>query len=185
MIRKSVIRFLALVAVYMVVAMPFRTMTIIPGFTDVRPVMALGPVYAVFFGPLGCLASAFGNLLSDFATGYVRVTCIDGFLSNFVGPLLIWLYWTRISRTPFAIRNVRDIFKYAFVVVAAAAIEMFLVAKPVSLFYPEINDVDFAKAVFTNMTLFPMLIGIPLAILLQDEFGFAPCDKRVAKDQAK
>ena len=78
MSRKSTVRFLArflaLVVVYMVVAMPFRTMTIIPGFTDVRPVMALGPVYAVFFGPLGCLASAVGNLLSDFATGYIHTT---------------------------------------------------------------------------------------------------------------
>ena len=178
--RKTAIRFFALVAVYMVVAMPFRTMTIIPGFTDVRPVMALGPVYAVFFGPLGCLASAFGNLLSDFATGYVRVTCIDGFLSNFVGPLLIWLYWTRVSRTPFALRTVRDILKYCLVVAAAALLEMYLVAKPVSLVYPEVNDVDFAKAVFANMTLFPIIIGIPLSILLQEEFGLRPFDKRAA-----
>ena len=165
----------------MVVAMPFRTMTIIPGFTDVRPVMALGPIYAVFFGPLGCLASAFGNLLADFATGYVRITCVDGFIANFTGPLLVWLYWTRVSRTPFALRTVRDILKYSAVVVVAAAVEMFLIAKPVSLVYPEINDEAFAKAIFTNMTLFPILIGIPLGILLQEEFGFRPCDRRAAK----
>lgn len=177
---KSVIRFLALVVVYLVVAMPFRTMTIIPGFTDVRPVMALGPIYGVFFGPLGCLASAVGNLLSDAATGSVRITSIDGFLANFVGPLLIWLYWTRVSRTPFSLRTVRDILKYSFVVVIAAMIETFAIAKPVSLIYPEINDVMLAKAIFANMVLFPILLGIPLAILLQEEFAFVPFDKRTA-----
>ena len=29
------------------------------------------------------------------------------------------------------------------------------------------------------MTLFPILIGIPVSALLQDEFGFVPPDKRL------
>ena len=182
---KCVMRFFALVAVYLVMALPFRTMIIIPGFTDVRPVMALGPIYAVFFGPAGCLASAVGNLLADIGGGALRITSIHGFLSNLLGPLLIWIYWTRISRTPFALRTLRDIVKYSLVVVAAALIETFIVAKSVSLIYPDVNDVMLAKAMFTNMVLFPILFGIPLGILMQEEFGFVPFDKRVSKEQAK
>ena len=176
---KAILRFVALVAIYLVVALPFQTMEIIKGFTNVRPVMALGPIYAVFFGPAGCLASAVGNLLSDVLTGAVRVTSIHGFVANFVGPLLVWLYWTRVSRTPFSLRTPRDALRHSLVVVAAAALEMVFVAKAVALVYPEISDELFAKAIFANMTLFPILIGIPVSALLQDEFGFVPHDKRL------
>ena len=176
---KAVLRFVALVAIYLVVALPFQTMELIPGFTNVRPVMALGPIYAVFFGPAGCLASAVGNLLSDALAGSLRVTSIHGCLSNFFGPLLIWLYWTRVSRTPFSVRTPRDALRHSLVIVAAAALEMVFVAKAVALVYPEIRDDMFAKAIFANMTLFPILIGIPVSALLQDEFGFVPHDRRL------
>lgn len=181
---KCILRFLALVAVYLVVALPFQTMEIIRGFTNVRPVMALGPIYAVFFGPAGCLASAAGNLLSDALSGSVHITSLHGFVSNFVGPLLVWLYWTRISRTPFSLKTPRDVLRHALVIVVAAALETVFVAKAVALIYPVVSDEMFAKAIFTNMTLFPILVGIPVSILLQEEFGFVPHDRRVNTEHA-
>ena len=86
--RRSLLRFAVLVAVYLVVALPFKAMNLIPGFTDVRPVMALGPVYGVFFGPVGCLACGFGNLLADAVDHAIRWTSIAGFASNALGPLV-------------------------------------------------------------------------------------------------
>ena len=111
MSRRDLLRFAALVAVYLVVALPFKAMNLIPGFTDIRPVMALGPVYAVFFGPLGCLASGVGNLLADAADDAIRWTSIAGFASNVLGPLLVWWFWTRVSRTPFSLRTARDMLR--------------------------------------------------------------------------
>lgn len=172
MTMRTFLRFVGLVAVYLVVAVPFKAMNLIPGFTDVRPVMALGPVYAVFFGPVGCLASGVGNLIADAVDDAIRWTSIAGFASNFLGPLLVWWFWARFSRTPFSLRTPRDLLRHCLVLVVMAALEAAIVVPAVALVYPEIDTVFLAKAVFGNTAGFPIVFGIPLAILLQEEFGF-------------
>lgn len=176
--RPAVLRFLALVGIYLIVAIPFRAMNLITGFTDVRPVTALSPVYAVFFGPLGCLAVAFGNLGADAVTGSLRWTSIAGFAANFLGPLLVWLYWTRLSRTSFALRTVRDLFHHGLAIAAMALLETLIIAPAVALVYPTVDASFFALTVFLNTSAFPIVLGIPLAILLQEEIGFIPLPPR-------
>jgi energy-coupling factor transport system substrate-specific component len=178
-----VLRLLALVAVYLVVALPFKVMNLIPGFSDVRPVTALGPVYAVFYGPLGCLATACGNLAADAVAGTLRWTSIAGFAANFFGPLLVWLYWTRLSRTPFALRTLRDLLRHSLVVVVMALFETALIAPAVALVYPSVDAPYFALTVFSNTASFPILLGVPLAILLQEELGFVPLPPRAPSSQ--
>ena len=170
----NLLRFLALVAIHLVVALPFKAMNLIPGFSDVRPVTALGPVYAVFYGPLGCLAVAFGNLAADAFDNALRWSSIAGFAANFLGPLLVWLYWTRLSRTPFALRTVPDLLRHSLAVVAMALLETLLITPAVALVYPSVDAAYFALTVFANTAAFPILLGIPLAILLQEELSFTP-----------
>ena len=172
--RRDLLRIAALVAVYLVVALPFKAMNLIPGFTDIRPVMALGPVYAVFFGPLGCLASGIGNLLADAADDAIRWTSIAGFVSNVLGPLLVWWFWTRVSRTPFSLRTARDLLRQCLLLVAMSAFETAIVAPSVALVYPDVDAAFLAWAVFGNTAGFPIVLGIPLSILLQEELGFVP-----------
>jgi energy-coupling factor transport system substrate-specific component len=178
---RTLLRFAGLVAVYLVVAIPFKAINLIPGFTDVRPVLALGPVYAIFFGPLGCLASGVGNLVADAVDHAIRWTSIAGFATNFLGPLFIWWYWTRVSRTPFALRTPRALLLQCLLLVVKAAFETAVIAPSVALVYPEIDAVFLARAVFLNTAVFPIVIGIPLSILMQEEFGFVPCRGRVAE----
>ena len=178
MTRRALLRLAGLVATYLVVALPFKAMNLIPGFTDIRPVTALGPAYAVFFGPLGCLASALGNLAADVADNALRWTSIAGFAANFLGPLLAWLFWTRVSRTPFSLRSPRDLLRHCLVLLATAAVETAIIAPAVALVYPEVDIELFAWSVFGNTAVFPIVLGIPLAILLQEEFGLRPSDPR-------
>lgn len=180
MTRRALLRLAGLVAVYLVVALPFKAMNVIPGFTDVRPVMALGPLYGVFFGPLGCLACALGNLAADIADDALRWTSIAGFASNYLGPLLVWLFWTRVSRTPFSLRSPRDLLRHSLALVAMSAVETAIVAPAVALVYPEVDAALLAWTVFGNTAGFPIVLGIPLAMLLQEEFGFVPADPRAA-----
>jgi len=177
MSRRGVLRFLALFGAYIVVALPFKAMNLIPGFTDIRPVQALGPVYGVFFGPAGCLAAAFGNLVADIADDALRWTSIAGFATNFIGPFIVWLYWTRVSRTPFALRTPRDLLRHCLVLVVMAAIEDAMLAPAVAFVYPDVDISFFAMSVFCNTAAFPIVLGIPLAILLQEEFGFVPAGR--------
>lgn len=175
MTRRTLLRFAGLVAVYLVVALPFKAMNVIPGFTDVRPVMALGPLYGVFFGPLGCLACACGNLVADAADDALRWTSIAGFASNYLGPLLVWHFWTRVSRTPFSLRSPRDLLRHCLVLLVMSAFETAIVAPSVALVYPtEVDVALLAWTVFGNTAGFPIVLGIPLAILLQEEFGLEP-----------
>ena len=182
MTRRGILRFAGLVAVYLVVAIPFKAMNLIPGFTDIRPVQALGPIYGIFFGPLGCLASACGNLAGDAIDDALRWTSIAGFAANFLGPLLVWMYWTRISRTPFSLRTGRDLLKHCLVLVAMAALEDAIIAPAVALVYPDVDVAFFAAAVFGNTAGFPILLGIPLSILLQEEMGLEPAGPGVSED---
>ena len=174
MTRRTLLRFAGLLAAYLVVAIPFKAMNLIPGFTDVRPVMALGPVYGVFFGPVGCLACGFGNLVADAVDHAIRWTSIAGFASNALGPLLVWWFWTRFSRTPFSLRTARDLLRHSLLLVAMSALETAIVAPAVALVYPEVDAAFLARAVFGNTAGFPVFLGIPISILLQEEFGFIP-----------
>ena len=169
MTSRTLRRFAGLLAAYLVVAVPFKAMNLIPGFTDVRPVMALGPLYGIFFGPVGCLACGFGNLLADAVDHAIRWTSIAGFASNALGPLLVWWFWT-----PFSLRSPRDLLRHCLLLVVMGAFETAIVAPAVAFVYPDVDAVFLAWAVFGNTAGFPIVLGIPLAILLQEEFGLVP-----------
>ncbi len=172
--------FFALVFAYLVLAIPFRVMTVIPGFTEIRPVQLLKPVYGVFFGIPGCLAFAFGNLIGDLLGDSLRWSSIAGFAANFAGPFVFWLFWSRLSKTPFSLRTGTDLLKHLVTTVVSAFTESLLITPVVMLVYADVDAMLFAITVFLNGTVFPLLLGIPLMILMQEEFGFRPCANRYA-----
>ena len=89
---------LVLVLVYLIIAIPFKVMNVIPGFTDIRPVMLLKPVYGVFFGIPGCIAFAVGNLIGDVMSDSLQWSSIAGFAANFLGPFAFYLFWAKLSK---------------------------------------------------------------------------------------
>ena len=173
--RRSALRFILLVFIYLVFAVPFKAMPLIPGFTDVRPVTALGAIYAVFIGPVGCMAFACGNLIADVIDNALHWSCFAGFAANFLGPCLIWYMWRRHGRLPFALRSVRNLLFHSAAIVISALLVTAIIAPAVSTAYPDVNILFFSLAVFCNTSIFPIVIGIPVTILLQEELGFAPC----------
>ena len=50
----------------------------------------------------------------------------------------------------------------------------FCMTPSVALVYPEVDIRLFAVSVFCNTAAFPIFLGIPLSILMQEEFGFVP-----------
>lgn len=179
--QRPLLRFGALVAVYLVVSLPFKAMSLVPGFTDVRPVTALEPVYGVFFGPAGSLAFAVGNLIADIADDALRWSCIAGFAANFLAPLLSWWFWTHFSRTPFSLRSARDLLRQTLVLVVSGAMQSAIITPAVALVYPEVDIAFFGWSVLANSTAFPIFFGIPLAILLHEELGFRPLPQSVRR----
>ena len=175
---KQVRRILFLLFCYLLVAIPFKVMEIIPGFTDIRPVTMLGPIFAVFYGVPGCGVMAVGNLIMDAVSGSLRWSSILGFAANFLGPFLIYLFWVRWSKEPFSLRNGKNLLKHTMIVCLAAVLEAILITPAVALIYPLIDAQLFALTVLLNTSVFPLIFGIPIMILMQEELGFQPLRKQ-------
>lgn len=58
--------------------------TIVPGFTWIRPANSLAPLFGMFFGIPGALGVAFGNLIADILGGYFGLGSLGGFIGNFL-----------------------------------------------------------------------------------------------------
>lgn len=173
LLRRSLI-FAALIVVYLIVAVPFKVLEIIPGFTDIRPVSLLMPVYGIFFGIPGCIAYAIGNLITDTVSDSLRWSCIAGFAANFIGPFCYYLFWIMLSKQPFHLREGKNLLKHILVIIIDAVLVAAIITPFVALSYPDVDAVLFFVVVLINSTAFPIFVGIPLIILLQDELGFSP-----------
>ena len=178
---KNILLTLVLLAVFLIVAIPFKVMNVIPGFTDIRPVSLMQPVYGVFFGLPGCAAFAIGNLIGDILSDSLRWSSIAGFAANFLGPFIFYIFWTRISKTPFSLRTGKDLLKQIAMTAVSAITQAGLITPAVEMIYPEVGSVLFAATVLLNNSVFPIMLGIPLMILMQEELGFKPLAHR--KDQ--
>lgn len=175
---KMPLTILLLIVVYLIVSIPFKVMEIIPGFTDIRPVSMLEPVYGIFFGIPGCLAFAIGNLITDIVSDSLRWSSIAGFAANFAGPLCFYLFWDKLSRVPFDLRGIKNIFKHIAVILTAALIQAILITPAVLFVYPEVDHLLLFITIMINSTAFPILLGIPMLIILQEELSFKPYTQR-------
>lgn len=167
-----------LLVVYLVIALPFKVLSVIPGFTDIRPVSLLQPVYGIFFGIPGALAFAVGNLIGDIASDSLHWSSIAGFVANFAGPYLMYVFWTKLRKKTFNLRSTRTIGLFVVTIVALAALQALIITPAVAYFYPDVDTVLFTKSVLGNDSIFPIGFAIPLIILIQEELGFCPLDPR-------
>lgn len=181
---KNVLLTSVLLVVFLIVAIPFKVMSVIPGFTDIRPVSLLQPVFGVFFGIPGCMAFAIGNLIGDIVSDSLRWSSIAGFAANFAGPFLFYLFGCIITKEPFSLRSGKSMLKLIAVTAASAITQAVLITPAVVLIYPEVSGWLFAATVTLNGTIFPIALGIPLMILMQEELGFIP-KSRPSKSEAE
>lgn len=174
---RKLVLFVVLLGVYLIVAIPFKVLVVIPGFSDVRPVDMLQPVYGIFFGIPGCLAFAVGNLIGDIASGSLRISSIAGFVGNFAFPYLMYLFWTRLQKERFNVRTGRMVGLFCVSVFVCACVKSLIISPAVGLYYPNVDLGLFALSVIANSTVFPICLAIPFISLIQDELGFAPLRK--------
>ena len=101
------------------------------------------------------------------------------FAANFLGPCAVWFLWKRYGRHPFALRTIPDLLFHTVVIVLAAFLEALIITPAVAFAYSDVNAVLFACIVLGNEVIFPIVLGIPMAIVLQEEFGVAPFQEKV------
>ena len=79
----------------------------------------------------------------------------------------------------------RHIIKHIVVILIVAVIETVLITPAVALVYPDVDHMLFFMTVMINSTAFPILLGIPLIIILQEELGLKPKPFRKRKAEAE
>ncbi len=163
-----------LVVVYLVIALPFKVLEIVPGFSDVRPVSMLLPVYGIFFGIPGCLAFSVGNLIGDIASDSLSWSSIAGFVGTFVYPYLMYLFWTKLRKKPFDLRRGRTIGLFVITIIVCTLVKALMLSSAVAFHSPDVDVVLFFASVLLNDALFPIGFAIPFIIMLQEELGFKP-----------
>ncbi len=171
---KSILITLVLILVYLIVAIPFKVMSVIPGFTDIRPVSMLQPIYGVFFGISGCIAFAIGNLIGDIVSDSIRWSSIAGFVASFTAPFLFYIFWSRISKEPFSLRTGKSLLKQIAVTAVSAVAQAAIITPAVVWIYPEVSGWTFASTALLNSSIFPIMLGLPMLILMYEELGFKP-----------
>jgi len=70
-------------AVYSALMLPFKLITIIPGYTELRPGVAIPTVFSALFGPASAWGGAFGNIVGDYLGGMLGWGSLFGLLGNF------------------------------------------------------------------------------------------------------
>ncbi len=166
--------FVLLTVIYLIISIPFKVMEIIPGFTDIRPVLLLQPMYGIFFGLPGCFAFSVGNLITDILSDSLRISSAAGFAANFLGPLLFYVFWNLLSKKPFSLRSGKSLLIHVLLNVLCAVMQALIITPIVGVAYPDVDLVLFSVSVFMNGTIFPIALGIPLIIFMQEELGFQP-----------
>jgi energy-coupling factor transport system substrate-specific component len=74
-------------ALYAAVLIPFKPIPIIPGFTEIRPAVAVPVVFGALFGPAAAWGSGIGNVIGDFFGGTLSLGSLFGFVGNFLFAL--------------------------------------------------------------------------------------------------
>ena len=74
-------------ALYAALLIPFKPIPIIPGFTEIRPAVAVPLVFGYLFGPAGAWGSGLGNVIGDFFGGTLGIGSLFGFFGNFLFAL--------------------------------------------------------------------------------------------------
>ena len=143
-------------------------LTIIPGFTWIRPANMLSPIFGMLFGIPGCVGTAVGNFIADLLAGYLGVGSIGGFVGNFILAYVPYKFMKDHS-----MRTARSVFDYYFwgVLVGSVWCSLYIswwldIAKPLVGLPIEFIWGFFAPFVVVNNAVVTAIVGEILAFIL-------------------
>ena len=163
---------LRLLCIYLIVAVPFKTLDLLPGLANIRPNSALLPVYGFLFGPVGAWATALGNCGYDLITDSFYTSSIAGMAANFCVPLFMCALWLRLFGKRFQLTSLRDLGWYTLISAAGAFLKTMLITPVVIWTFPEVSGEAFAIAVFSTDFTFYIVPGAAILIFMQSFYGF-------------
>lgn len=161
----------SLSVIFILLAVPFKVMNLLPGFTEIRPVDSLNMLYGLMFGIYGALACALGNLVADILGGTFMISSWAGFASNFIGTYIAYIIWYGIAKKQPHINNIKQVIIFILDSVIVAVIIAIIVALGVWISYDNIEGFTIFAQVFLNTVFFSVVLAMPMIIVLNVEYG--------------
>jgi energy-coupling factor transport system substrate-specific component len=154
--------------VFIGMAVPFKVMVLIEGFTEVRPVNAVPVVAGLLLGPAGAWGCAIGNLIADLFGTFSKASIL-GFLGNFMAAYLPYKLWHISGKreTP-NVKNYKNILKYILISAITALATALIIACGLDVLFG-IWMTNIFWIIVLNDLGFPLLIGLPIFIVLTSE----------------
>jgi energy-coupling factor transport system substrate-specific component len=156
------------VLIFIGMAVPFKVMVLIKGFTEVRPVNIMPVVAGLLLGPAGAWGCAIGNLIADLFGTFSKASIL-GFIGNFFAAYLPYKLWHIKGRreTP-NVKSNKNLLKYCLVSLGSAITTALFIACGLDILFnmwiPQVFWI-----VFLNDLGFPLVLGLPVLIVLTSE----------------
>lgn len=155
-------------ALYAALLIPFKPIPIIPGFTELRPAVAVPLVFGYLFGPAGAWGSGLGNVIGDFFGGTLSLGSLFGFAGNFLFALVPYKLLGPVAAgagaTPSPAPAWRRTALFAAASVPASAACAATIAWGVDLLglvpFAALGAVIFANNLLVGLTLGPVLLRL-------------------------
>lgn len=94
---KMVFLFFLTAFVYAALLIPFKSLTIVPGFTEVRLGNMIPISFGIFFGPAAAWGSALGNFIADLLGGTFSSASYFALIGNFLFAYLPYKLWNNLG----------------------------------------------------------------------------------------
>lgn len=151
--------------IFIGMAVPFKVMVLIEGFTEVRPVNAVPVVAGLLFGPAGAWGCAIGNLVADMFGTFSNASIL-GFFGNFIAACLPYKLWHCLCRNEKPnVKSFKNLMKYVLISAMAAFATAILLACGLDMFLnlwmPQVFWI-----IALNDLGFPLVLGLPVFIVL-------------------
>ena len=171
---KKISQFLATFLTFVILGSCFKTMVLVEGVTEVRPVNAIPIPAGLFFGSIGAIGCAVGNLVSDLF-GTLTDTSVLGFLSNFLAAYMPYRLWYLYTKEEPNVHSYPKLFLYIWISFVSALSASWIVGTGIWLFAGWVPGL--ALIVFLNDFVFPILFGLPVLIVLTSDSVRIGCVK--------
>lgn len=155
------------ILIFIGMAIPFKVMVLIEGFTEVRPVNAVPVVAGLLLGPAGAWGCAIGNVIADLF-GTFSTASILGFFGNFIAAYLPYKLWHYLAKETPNVKSFKNIMIYTLISVSAAFATAILIGCGLDVFLGMWMPQVFWIIALNNLG-FPILLGLPVFIVMTSD----------------
>ena len=153
-------------ALYAGLMLPFKIAPIIPGFSEIRPGIAIPLTCSFLFGPAAAWGAGIGNVIGDIWGGMIGPGSFFGFFGNFMLAYIPYKFWRLLTgKTDIELKGVKSIAVFVLICVTASAACAVFVGWGLDIIQLVPLKI-LANVITINNTIFTIILGLPLTLAL-------------------